>query len=98
MKSNFFSNKYLKFTFIYGFTRSFVYKKDIEYNILESRSPILYTDHLILSTFSGFRSIFMFPYEIIRDVRQIEMKMRNIQKNQVKDEYIDFLSLLIKLH
>jgi hypothetical protein len=100
MKKNNFKN-YIRLAFTYGFIRKYVYTKDVEYKRIEYKkiytSPILYTDYFLFSTFSGFRTLFMFPYEILRDIRQIEMKIRNIKPIEQPEKDISFLSILRKI-
>lgn len=77
------TNKYVLGAFSYGFIRKYIYTKDIELkktiNKTEYNRPILFTEHLLISTMGGFRSIFSFPIDLFMDLQLIEMKYRNIK-------------------
>ena len=73
---------YVKFAFSYGFARKLFYTKDlVEYKeVIYNKtytSPILFTDKIIFSSWSGIISIYFCPFFILTDIRNIELKLKN---------------------
>lgn len=98
------SSKYVGLAFTYGFTRKLVYTHNQEYKEIDfvdlkkivKKTPILYTDRLIFATLAGCRSIITSPIEIIRDIRYLEKKYRNIKEDKIETN-VDYVSVMFSI-
>ncbi len=98
--------KYLGTVFTYGFVRKLVYTNNLEYKEVRyegckkivNKTPILYIDRLMFAILAGYRSILTHPFEIIRDIRYLEKKYRNIKDiNDDVDINITYNSVMFSI-
>ena len=88
---------YFGIAFSYGFIRKMIYVKDIKQYEDHKKTPLLYTDRLLLSTYGGFASMYMFPFYLLVDIRNIEILSRKDVKI-IPYEYTDYGSLFLSVH
>jgi len=95
--------KYFSLAFSYGFIRKLVYTKDLKeykevrYNKVYT-SPVLYSDYLYLSTYSGFVSLYVFPILLSIDIRNLEMKMKDKDRIIPNKKTYNFNDALYDIH
>ncbi len=95
--------KYLSVAFSYGFMRKLLYTKDLkEYTEIKSSktytSPILYSDYLYLSIYSGLTSLYLFPMLVSIDIRNLEMRMKDKNRIIPNKEIYNFNDILYDSH